>query len=150
MTSAHQNEFLNASLNGHLAVVERLLEDSRVDPSADRNRAIRMASQNGHLPVVERLLEDSRVDPSAQDNWAIKLASQNGHSAVVERLKLWYRDQQIGQLTNLAIGMKSVNMPVLQQTTIYEYLCLENIPEEYRLSSVTIWEVLKAVHTCDF
>ena len=90
-----------ASYYGHLAVVERLLQDpvpshpyrgaSRpsvrrdVDPSADDNLAIRCASQNGHLAVIERLLQDTRVDPSS-DNTAIRLASQNGHLAVIERL----------------------------------------------------------------
>jgi ankyrin repeat protein len=72
-----------AAKNGHLAVVERLLQDERVDPSASNNLAIRMAAQNGHLTVVERLLQDPRVDPSAN---AIQFAAVRGHVAVVERL----------------------------------------------------------------
>ena len=35
--------------NGHFAVVERLLQDARVDPVALDNEALRWASQNGHL-----------------------------------------------------------------------------------------------------
>ena len=56
-----------ASENGHIAVVDRLLQDGRVDPSADDNHAIRMASHCGHIAVVDRLLQDGtgRVDPSA-------------------------------------------------------------------------------------
>ena len=50
-----------ASKNGHLGVVNRLLEDFRVDPSAGNNYAIQQASKNGHLEVVERLLQDPRV-----------------------------------------------------------------------------------------
>jgi hypothetical protein len=76
-----------ASENGHLAVVERLLQDPRVDPSALDNGAIQMASYGGHLAVVERLLQDPRVDPSdSGNNWAIQHASEGGHLAVVERL----------------------------------------------------------------
>ena len=54
--------------HGHLAVVEKLLQDRRVDPSAGNNYAIRYASQNGHFLVVKRLLQDARVDPSAGNN----------------------------------------------------------------------------------
>jgi hypothetical protein len=75
-----------AAANGHLAVVERLLQDKRVDPSADDNYAVRLAAQRGHLAVVERLLQDERVDPSADDNYAVRWAAQNGHLAVVDRL----------------------------------------------------------------
>ena len=50
-----------ASKNGHLSVVERLLQDPRVDPSDDDNYAFCMAAENGHSSVVERLLMDPRV-----------------------------------------------------------------------------------------
>jgi hypothetical protein len=75
-----------ASNYGHLGVVDRLLQDERIDPAADDNKAIRMASRNGHLPVVDRLLQDARVDPAAQDNQAIRLASNYGYLSVVNRL----------------------------------------------------------------
>jgi hypothetical protein len=82
-TTAHIG---GSSTYGHLAVVNRLLEDKRVDPAAHDNNAIRIASQNGHLSVVNRLLEDKRVDPAADDNGAIRGASCNGHLSVVNRL----------------------------------------------------------------
>jgi ankyrin repeat protein len=75
-----------ASLDGHLKVINLLLQDERVDPSARNNVAIRSASQKGHLAVVERLLQDERVDPSIIANAAIRFASMHGHLAVVERL----------------------------------------------------------------
>ena len=84
-----------ASENGHIAIVDRLLQDGRVDPSAFNNFAIKWASNNGHIAVVDRLLQDGRVDPSAFDNFAIKLSSQNGHFAVVERLKQEARSRKI-------------------------------------------------------
>ncbi|EPZ34672.1 hypothetical protein O9G_004840 [Rozella allomycis CSF55] len=37
----------HASKNGHVEVVELLLEDSRVNPGARENYAIRLASENG-------------------------------------------------------------------------------------------------------
>jgi hypothetical protein len=50
-----------ASQYGKLAVVARLLQDPRVDPSDRDNQAIRKASNSGRLAVVERLLQDPRV-----------------------------------------------------------------------------------------
>jgi hypothetical protein len=81
-----QEQLINASYDGHLTIVERLLQDKRVDPSADDNKAIRWASDNGYLAVVERLLQDERVDPSANNNAAIQWAASNSRLAIVERL----------------------------------------------------------------
>jgi ankyrin repeat protein len=80
------DQLRDAAKSGHLSIVERLLQDEKVDPSADNNDAITWASVLGHLAVVERLLQDPRVDPSAQNNGAIQLASINGHLAVVNLL----------------------------------------------------------------
>ena len=85
--SARYNDAIRqASKNGHIEVVNRLLQDPRVDPSARDNYAIRFASINGHIEVVNRLLQDNRVDPSDRDNWAIRHASYSGHIEVVNRL----------------------------------------------------------------
>src|SRR5690606_17610592 len=64
-----------ASVHGHLEVVQELLKDKRVDPSARDNYAIQYASSNGHLEVVKELLKDKRVDPSAENNEAIQYVS---------------------------------------------------------------------------
>jgi ankyrin repeat protein len=75
-----------AAKNGHLAVVERLLQDPRVDPSAEDNIAVRYAALLGHLAVVDLLMQDERVDPSADDHDSVRSAALNGHLAVVDRL----------------------------------------------------------------
>jgi ankyrin repeat protein len=69
-----------------LEVVQLLLSDLRVDPSAENDYAIKWASNNGHLEVVQLLLSDPRVDPSTNDNAAIRWASGNGHLEVVQLL----------------------------------------------------------------
>ena len=94
-----------ASSHGNLAVVDRLLKDPRVDPSAKinyANYAIRFASFNGHFLVVDRLIQssvyDSYVAVPAVEKYkeiltilrsAIKNARKNGgHPDVVKRLLL--------------------------------------------------------------
>jgi hypothetical protein len=76
----------NATREGDFVVIERLLQDERVDPSFEYNRAIKRAACYGHLAVVDRLLQDARVDPSANHNYAVRMAVFHGHLAVVERL----------------------------------------------------------------
>lgn len=56
---------VEASGRGDLTIVNRLLEDPRVDPGAWNDLAIKIASNEGHLDVVDRLLQDERVDPRA-------------------------------------------------------------------------------------
>jgi ankyrin repeat protein len=64
-------------MNGYVEVVKLLLNEPRVDPSADDNCAIRLASKNGHFEVVKLLLNDPRGDPSAYNNYANRLATKN-------------------------------------------------------------------------
>jgi ankyrin repeat protein len=75
-----------ASRNGHAAIVELLLLDPRVDPTADDNAAIQLASECGHDSVVKLLLADPRVDPAADDNSAIRYSSIYGEDSVVKLL----------------------------------------------------------------
>jgi hypothetical protein len=84
-----------ASQNGHAAIVELLLLEPRVDPSALDNAAIRLSSKFGHDSVVKLLLADPRVDPTADNNNAIvsnykkpafREASYGGHENVVKLL----------------------------------------------------------------
>jgi hypothetical protein len=47
------------------AVIELLLRDPRVDPSARGSSVVRWAAKYGHNDLLERLLRDSRVDVAA-------------------------------------------------------------------------------------
>ena len=86
--------FTNICREGNLDSVKLLIQDHRVDPSAQDNYSIIYASNNGHLEVVKLLLQDSRVDPSAQDNYSIIRASENGYLEVV---KLLLQDPRIDE-----------------------------------------------------
>ena len=75
-----------ASYRGKLPIVNRLLEDKRVNPGASGSSAVIRASENDHLPVLNRLLQDKRVDPGANHNQAIIWASRFGYLRIVNRL----------------------------------------------------------------
>ncbi|PRP82328.1 hypothetical protein PROFUN_10232 [Planoprotostelium fungivorum] len=74
-------------------VVELLLADPRVDPSADNSTAFCNAASCGDIKALQAvwtdprlLLSDDCVDPTAQDNEAVRLAASHGHSEVVRVL----------------------------------------------------------------
>ncbi|KAL8911353.1 MAG: hypothetical protein Q9172_007688 [Xanthocarpia lactea] len=71
----------SAAKGGHLAVVERLLQE-RAD--VDTWTALEAAAGGGHLAVVERLLQGkAHVEIAAT---VLQAAARGGHLAVVERL----------------------------------------------------------------
>jgi ankyrin repeat protein len=71
-----------AAKGGHIAIVERLISDPRVEPNA----ALLFAAKYGQMAIVELLLGCERVNPAAYNNYAIRMAASGGHVAVVERL----------------------------------------------------------------
>jgi ankyrin repeat protein len=94
---ATSQDLIKASREGNSVVVQQLLA-AGVDPTTDKNAAIRYASEYGFVEVVKALLEHKDkdgnlvVDPAAGDSYAIRLASENGHLAVVKVL-LQYKDK---------------------------------------------------------
>jgi ankyrin repeat protein len=84
--TGENNLIVFAASKGHAAVVEILLNDKRVDPAAENNKAVRHAAHLGHTEAVEALLHDDRVDPAACDNHAIQWSARLGFTAVVQML----------------------------------------------------------------
>jgi len=75
-----------AVTDGNLEVVNALLQNWRVDPSARSNICIGLAAEYGYLSVVNRLLEDHRVNPADDDNYAIHMSAEDGRLDIVNRL----------------------------------------------------------------
>ena len=96
--------FNDAVEHGNALVVEILLQDSRVDPSAHENEAIRTAAYHGHLAVVEVLLGDIRVDPSVHENDAIRMAAQQGDVDTVSALLCDVRVNPAAQARDVQLG----------------------------------------------
>ncbi|RKP15643.1 hypothetical protein ROZALSC1DRAFT_26229, partial [Rozella allomycis CSF55] len=78
-----------ASEFGLADVVKRLLEDPRVDPSADGNDAIRKASVYGHAEVVKILIHDSRVESNIIH---LGIYSIIDDISITDLSKLWKND----------------------------------------------------------
>lgn len=76
----------SAAESGAIGVATLLLKNYNVDPSHDKNFAIRQAAQSGYLEIVELLLEDNRVNPNDQDFAAICFATKNNHRKIVDLL----------------------------------------------------------------
>lgn len=75
-----------ASRRGYLSVVNRLLQDPRVNPSA---LAIIGALEGGHVEVVKRMLRDKRADPNAKtgrNRTVLVEAAKLGYTDIVEQL----------------------------------------------------------------
>eukprot|EP00455_Lapot_gusevi_P052787 TRINITY_DN809_c0_g1_i13.p1 TRINITY_DN809_c0_g1~~TRINITY_DN809_c0_g1_i13.p1 ORF type:complete len:157 (+),score=23.88 TRINITY_DN809_c0_g1_i13:241-711(+) len=81
-----------AAENGHVAVVDRLLQVPTVDARADKNYAIRMAAENGHVAVVDRLLQVPAVYVTVDRTELMPIALRCGHVGLVERL---LRDERV-------------------------------------------------------
>lgn len=79
---------VDASREGYLGVVNRLLQDPRVDPSYDGNLSIIEALNYGHLDVVKRLLLDKRINPNEVTSWIkqniLVKAVEKGYVDIVE------------------------------------------------------------------
>ena len=76
----------------YIEVLKLLLQDSRVDPSAENNYAIIRASYHGYTEVVKLLLQDSKVDPSADNNYAFRVAS---YYSFIDIVKLLLQDSRV-------------------------------------------------------
>ncbi|PRP76545.1 ankyrin repeat domain-containing protein 50-like, partial [Planoprotostelium fungivorum] len=61
-----------AASMGHLSVVELLLTDPRVDPSAANNEALIAASIGGQSAILDMLMAHPLLDLAVQDNYLIR------------------------------------------------------------------------------
>ena len=75
--------FQIACQQGHTSTVRLLLNDPRVDPTADNNIAIGLASEYGHKKIVKLLLKNNKVNPCDNDHYALHYAAYYGHTDVL-------------------------------------------------------------------
>lgn len=78
--------FRLAATNGHLEVVETLLQVTGVDPTACNSLALLRAIQNGHFNVVDLLLKEGRSNAGVYNSAGLLSALKNGNEQIAKRL----------------------------------------------------------------
>jgi ankyrin repeat protein len=84
--------FIVACSHGHYKIAKFLLEDVKVDPSFQENRAFNQACKNGFLKIAKLCLSDQRVDPSCDGNFALHVACRYRHLDIIDLL---LQDQRV-------------------------------------------------------
>src|SRR5947199_10510377 len=96
-----------AAEGGHLAVVERLLQEN-VDVNAALARtALQAAAGGGHLAVVERLLQenaDVNAGAGSRERKAVDAVAEGGELVMVKRLLTEKEDDKMAE--DVMKGMK--------------------------------------------
>jgi hypothetical protein len=78
---------VEAAINGYGTVVERLLQDQRVNPAVKKNnKDVKRAVRRGHCDVVRLLVRDSRVISFANIDSLARLAYEYGKRRVAKML----------------------------------------------------------------
>lgn len=70
---------------GYKDIMQRLMEDSRINFQYDSNRALLLAAERGHLEMTDLLLSDSRMSKDADLSGPLLTAIRRGHTQVVKR-----------------------------------------------------------------
>jgi ankyrin repeat protein len=81
-----------ASEEGHVEILQLLLDDPRVNPNAQYNTPIYIAAYYGRTECVRSLLLDGRADPTIQNNVCLFYALTNRNYEVA---KLLLRDDRV-------------------------------------------------------
>jgi hypothetical protein len=85
--------YSNNRKNNNLAVIDRLLQDSRVIPAAIG--AVFFSISDTNIELVEFILHDSRVNPTINNNEALRMVRSKGFKKVAARL---LRDPRVKKL----------------------------------------------------
>lgn len=77
---------ISALNNENLDISKLLLKDKRVDPSRDKNYALKIACKKGMSEIIELLLKDKRIDPSCDNNKCLFLSLKRKNYNIVNLL----------------------------------------------------------------
>ena len=80
-----------AAANGHVDILELLLQDSRISTTA-KNVALRVAGLNGRTEIVQYLLNNAQVNITIDDDYVLRSAAANGYTDLV---RLVLRDPRV-------------------------------------------------------
>lgn len=72
--------------NRQPAITKLLLDDGRINPAYDNNKALILASDYGYTEIVKAILQDHRVDSIIDKNFALTLAKDYGYQEIIDLL----------------------------------------------------------------
>ncbi|KAJ3276180.1 hypothetical protein HDV01_005628 [Terramyces sp. JEL0728] len=81
--------------HSHFDIFQELIQ--YLDPSAEENRALKLAVIHERLDFISVLLQDNRVDPSMQNNKILNIACKRG---LVQDVKLLLNDRRVNPSDN--------------------------------------------------
>ena len=91
--SANNNKsIINAIVGGHLNIVEMLLKDKRVDPSAKHYFPFNLACTKGKHLILKVLLKDKRINSIEKINYGLLLAT---YYIQVNCVKILLKDERV-------------------------------------------------------
>ncbi len=99
--------------NGHLPVVQYLIEQCGSDVHADHDSALCWSAENGHLPVVQYLVEHG-ANVHAEDDYALRSSATNGHLSVVQYLVEHGADVHADEDYALCMSSRIGYLPIVQ------------------------------------
>ncbi|KAJ3324490.1 hypothetical protein HDV06_006901 [Boothiomyces sp. JEL0866] len=115
--------------HNHYLVFKELLQ--HLDPSADGNKALKLAVKYERLEFITTLLQDSRVDPSIQNNKILHLACRLG---LVEDARLLLQDSRVNPADNnnssILEACKNGNAEIVKLLILHNVdpSCQDNLP----------------------
>ncbi len=78
--------FRAAIRRNHCVILQKMVEEKKIDPSLDGNQALIETSRRGETDTVQFLLRDRRVNAATRQNLPLCFASENGHVEVINCL----------------------------------------------------------------
>jgi hypothetical protein len=118
-----------AACRGRLAVVQMLLRDSRVDPSAADNVAIR---RTRFASIARVLLADARVDASAGGDEALRAAARLGLVRVMAELLTDLRVDPRAAIPVIVVSARVRSLPHVTASVVADMTWLVARAERWR------------------
>jgi hypothetical protein len=114
------NDLLNYIQTGNLRVVKNILDEGRVDPSAEDNKAIKKATELGYIEIIQTLLNNDRIMNTIDYDEIIKIAIDKGNKRIA---------QIIG---NIAVSNKRIRKK--RRESIAEYKTIRKVVKQAELA----------------
>jgi ankyrin repeat protein len=127
-----------AAQSNHVHIVERLLQDSRLDPSKNNDFTLQWACLNGHTHIFDKLMQDKRVDLCKQGGRALLHACFQGHLEIVK--KLLKKKKFFLPIDAIRFAARNGYVEVIKELLKYDYI-LHGFEEAVKMGHLEVVEL---------